>query len=318
MVKQVLFTILAASMAVPAHAALTSSNVPVHTHASVQQGGTVSGATLSNTTLSGTTTNSGTLSGGTVAPTTLTVPSGTTLSGATLSGATLVDSTVLSSSWLKPSSDTDVVRVRAFSPTQSASIFVVQNSAGSSTYFSIAAAGAATVTNALAVGSLSTGGAVSAGSFSTSGTVSSTKACASGFVRVGPNYCRYTGGIYNIFTATTTTACTQSPAITGVSDAAAIVLELKATVSSANAIAQRQSLSNIFHDGNTTCSLTSDYRKAGTQMREFAAVATGTIFHTSSAEYTVKSNATGRFWYTATIDGGANSSVVAVLAGYYD
>lgn len=44
MVKQILFVILAALMVTPAHAALTSSNVPVHTHASVQQGGSSLGA----------------------------------------------------------------------------------------------------------------------------------------------------------------------------------------------------------------------------------------------------------------------------------
>lgn len=311
MVKKILFAIFVLSAA-PARAALTSSNVPVHTHASVQQGGTVSGATLSNTTLSGTTTNSGTLSGGTVAPTTLTVPSGTTLSGATLSGATLVDSTVLSSSWLKPSSDTDVVRVRAFSPTQSASIFVVQNSAGSSTYFSIAAAGAATVTNALAVGSLSTGGAVSAGSFSTSGTVSSTKACASGFVRESPNFCRAISSS-GITWSTTTTCTAQSTGSVLPTDAKAVLLTVQARALAANAVGFRNFFVNFFNEAACT---NVNVRASVVAREQVADPGLNELIRTST-QHTVKLTASNTF-HTTQGAATAGNVYAANVDGYFD
>lgn len=59
MVKQILFAILAALMVAPAYAALTSSNVPAHTHASVQQGGALGAVSTTSVTATGVVTGSG-------------------------------------------------------------------------------------------------------------------------------------------------------------------------------------------------------------------------------------------------------------------
>lgn len=63
----------------------------------------------------------------------------------------------------------------------------------------------------------STGG----GTLALGGTLSSTKACASGFIRTGPNYCARTGAL--VQSSITTQACQLTGAISGVTDAKAVV-----------------------------------------------------------------------------------------------
>ena len=231
MVNAILFAILAALVVTPVQAALTSSNIPAHTHGSVQQGGSA------------------------IAPASVTV------TGAVSGG-------------------------------------------------SIAATGAvsgATVTAA---------GAVSGGSVATSGTVSSTKACATGYTRVTPNYCARTGAaISNVYT---TTACTLSAALTGVTDAKAVHLNGYTHITTLNAVAVRSLNYWFVPDSDTTCANPGNGIYVQSAVREMVATVAATNLADFPFSGVVKTDSTGRYYYGGSTTSGGSWFVSCIVAGYFD
>jgi hypothetical protein len=134
------------------------------------------------------------------------------------------------------------------------------------------------------------------GTLALSGTLSSTKACASGYTRVGPNYCAITDGTTGqvlVSAASATIACTQSPALTGVTDAKAVQVTVNSTVFALNAAAQRGWNAQLYGPTGSTCSVATV--NIGYLIREFVAVAGTTVLGQATASYLVKSSTTGQF-----------------------
>lgn len=111
--------------------------------------------------------------------------------------------------------------------------------------------------------SASTGG----GTLALSGDLTSTKACASGYSRIGPNYC-YLGGTAG--SALGRDTCTNIAKPTG---AKAVMLHVDAIVGSANAIAGRY-VQLAAYDSNTCASIASIIR---IDAAEQVAVVAGTM-----------------------------------------
>lgn len=211
---------------------------------------------------------------------------GSTLTGATLSGATLSGgAATLNTSWLRPSSDTDTVRVRAFSATQSNVIFNVQSFDGATTYFYVSAAGAANV----------------------AGTLSSTKACDAGFTRKSPNSCFDTPPEPSL-TALVRDTCT---AITEPTGATGVDFFIELDVNSGNALALRNSTITAFSDSGCTTAITS----ITSTVREQTAVAAGTALGTRTDRFYVPASA---IWLRFTDDAGNQGAAWFSIYGYTD
>lgn len=158
------------------------------------------------------------------------------------------------------------------------------------------------------------------GSLALSGTLSSAKACATDYLRVGPNYCaRNIAAQLAAFNVSTTTACTQSTALTGVSDAKAVLMAMESNVTSNNAIALRQAVAQIYSPVDTNCNGPEGIiGNFGGTVREFAAVAVGTQILVVRTTIVAPSDASGRFYFTATINGGTSTAATAYVLGYFD
>lgn len=148
------------------------------------------------------------------------------------------------------------------------------------------------------------------------GTASSTKACASGYTRVGPNYCR--ANALNFVGWTDAIACTgrtQSvSAIPAGATAANITIVWNALAN--NAIAQRTNSVIFYSDAGCTVQVISDTY----EIREFAAVVAGTVIGVSHVHMIVPLSGTNTISATQTNAGGNGNSDIAffVTNGYFD
>lgn len=124
----------------------------------------------------------------------------------------------------------------------------------------------------------STGGS-SLGAHTVTGKLSSTKACASGFIRISPNFCKATDFVAN--TSLTTTACTATAAISGVSDANGVFLKIVSHVWTNNAVAQRDVNVGVFRPADTTC--VTQVGRTSASVREFVATAAAVALRVSDS-----------------------------------
>ncbi len=162
----------------------------------------------------------------------------------------------------------------------------------------------------------STGG----GTLSLSGTLSSTKACASGYTRVGPNYCANddhssTGTAWA--DAAACTARTLTPAVPA--DAKLIILNLQWRALSNNAVASRSNFVQFWT--SATCTGASDRSFfSDFNIREMAATAAGTTLADVRAVVFVEPGAENTVYTTQSNAGGnGNADVIAHwVIGYFD
>lgn len=165
--------------------------------------------------------------------------------------------------------------------------------------------------------SVSAGGAVSAGSMNTSSTLSSTKPCASGYTRVGPNYCERNslnaGEVFNY-----TVSCRQSNALSGVSDAKGVELLITNTITGKNSVGSYNTAQiDFFPQSNSACE-SQPINKAQDTVREWTAVSPDTVIAVHTHQIKIGSNAEGQFRYRTNLTGGITTSVHVQRIGYYD
>lgn len=159
------------------------------------------------------------------------------------------------------------------------------------------------------------------GDLAVSGTVSSTKACASEYTRMGPNFCAAfslsspAGNAWGDAVACTARSPTAS---TIPADAKAIVIQLNWQALSANAIAIRDNTVEFYSDA--ACTATSNVEYSRFSVREFAAVAAGTVIGRTSDHVIVPLGATNTFYTKQANAGGNGNADVADYAiyGYFD
>lgn len=148
------------------------------------------------------------------------------------------------------------------------------------------------------------------GTLALGGTLSSTKVCASGFTRIGPNYCRK----ITISTVAEVGAC--GPVTLPASGAKAVEFWVQNTVTSANAVGARSAWVSFWADSGCTTTLISSFK---TQVYEHAAVASGTIL-AEAVSVLVAPVANGSL-YVNGIESGCAGALCAPqygIAGYFD
>ena len=156
------------------------------------------------------------------------------------------------------------------------------------------------------------------GTLSLGGTLSSAKACASTFTRVGPNYCAKYGAGTNTWVQTTNTAvCTQSTALSGVTDAKAVMVSGTLNTFSTNAVGSRLNILRFYGPTDTACAtaITNFY----VTTYEHVAVAVNTILGVAANTMLVPTNSSGQFYAKngAAVGDGTLSNLLYVI-GYYD
>ncbi len=100
---------------------------------------------------------------------------------------------------------------------------------------------------------LSLTGALSAASVATSGTVSSTKACASGYTRIGPNFCLRTTNQSGTSIGTTCTNLNLNSSWGVPSDAKSVLVEWSYTISSGTVAGNGQIAGDFYSNTPGTC-----------------------------------------------------------------
>lgn len=145
-------------------------------------------------------------------------------------------------------------------------------------------------------------------------TLTSTKSCASGYTRIGPNYCKKDVPI-GVVTISGTT-CTQTTALSGVSDAKAIDLSFKIYVEAANAVSARTNAISAYLPTDTTCAASTTAARFAT-VYEHVAVAAGTTISISYQTATVMSDTSGRT-YVMSSSATASQPVYIYVEGYHD
>ncbi len=134
----------------------------------------------------------------------------------------------------------------------------------------------------------------STGATSFPGTVSSAKACASGYSRLTPNFCKHNSSGSVVLTNPGTT-CTLSTALTGVSDAKAVDVLVTPALLAQNAVAAVAGSAQLFDQSSGTCAGNA-YDTLSWTAYEFVATAGAVpIFQTTSSAVHVPTNTTGQF-----------------------
>lgn len=162
------------------------------------------------------------------------------------------------------------------------------------------------------------GGAVSGTTGGFSGTLSSTKACAAGYTRTGPNYCKNTTVTSTATVWADAVGCTIRTLIpTLPSDAKSADIRIDWQVLSNNAVATRTNTVQFF-TSNTCAGGQTGY--ASVSAREWVAVASGTPFFNINEIVKIEFQGTSTVYSTQLNAGGnGNSDVIGHLVlGYSD
>lgn len=148
--------------------------------------------------------------------------------------------------------------------------------------------------------------------------LTSSKACATNFTRIAANYCLKTSGA-DIATALDTAACTQTTAISGLSDGVAVDFAINHQIVSQNSVARRSSNVSRFDPTDTTCATARE--TVNHEVYEHVAVAAETILSKVTHRAIAKTNTSGQayFKYVGDVYGTTFKSGVSLLViGYYD
>jgi hypothetical protein len=141
-------------------------------------------------------------------------------------------------------------------------------------------------------------------------------ACESNYSRSVPHFCASNTSFIGVDNWTITAAGCDNHTLSGIpASAQHVLLVVRWQISSNNTIGLKQG-STSFYD-NTTC--TTILKSLTHEIREFAAVATGTIIYTNTTEILVKvANGTTVNTNSAFGSMGANANVNFKVVGYYD
>lgn len=142
-------------------------------------------------------------------------------------------------------------------------------------------------------------------------TLTSTKACAAGYTRTGPNFCRATSG--GTGTGLARDVCTSITSLP--SDAKAVLLNVVGYARSNNAVAAR--ITQIYAYTTNTCGTVLRF-PIDLQTYEFSAVVAGTIIATDSNEMIVPLNASQDFFLMLADDAGNQGTGGYTITGYFD
>lgn len=149
------------------------------------------------------------------------------------------------------------------------------------------------------------------GTLALSGTLSSTKSCASGYTRAGPNLCmRVSAAQENWANSSACVGRTIGASLPA--DATAAVISLNWVARSNNAIGVRTNFVIFYRD--TTCTSAATSSVSHFELREFAAVAAGTILGRYTSTMIVPLPATSTI-YAAQSNAGGNGN--AEIENYY-
>lgn len=143
-----------------------------------------------------------------------------------------------------------------------------------------------------------------------SGTVGSTKACATGYMRVGPNFC-YGVQATSVVNVTGSAACAQSTAPANLTDAKAVLMAVSLLVKSTNTL-NANDVATLSFGTTTGCATVIDQ---SLEVHEFVALA-ATEIGRSIRTFVVPTNATGQFFFSTSSSAG--SIVTATPIGYFD
>lgn len=154
------------------------------------------------------------------------------------------------------------------------------------------------------------------------GALSSTKPCATGYTRVTPNYCATTGAPQVVVNAMgPSAACTQSLALTNVTDAKGIYARSLAAIVSTNALGLKIGAISLFGPSDTGCTggVGAGVDSAITRVREEVAVVAGTsLVEAHGKEHILATSTTGRFYYNEPGVMTTGSTVSVIVLGYFD
>jgi hypothetical protein len=145
------------------------------------------------------------------------------------------------------------------------------------------------------------------------GGFASNKACAAGYTRVGPNLCMATGTPQQVDNGNV--ACTLTAAITGVTDAKAVLAKVAVSATANNAVAARQSSKTIYSPTDSSCAVPLDVIQ--THSYEFVATANPTTIMQRTHDTIIRTNANGQFYVTG-IQAAPGSVLSINILGYFD
>ena len=155
----------------------------------------------------------------------------------------------------------------------------------------------------------------SAGVLNLSQAPTSSAPCATGFTRITPNFCLATAAV-TMSAATGNGGCTESAAISGVTDATAVLVHVETIIGSSN-------LAGAFDNDNVQFFLGSDTTCSGAsqgyvwdQLYEFTAVSpSGSNLAHHMWQRILPSSASGQYYYE---EQNGNGSINLGVYGYFD
>lgn len=154
------------------------------------------------------------------------------------------------------------------------------------------------------------------GTLSPNATFASTKPCGTGYTRLTPNFCK--SNTYNAIAFTMTAgapgACTQTTALTGVTDAKGVLFQVAVGMQSRNVAGQRVTTGSFFDA--TNCLGTIKAQVQGIAY-EFSAVSAGTIIEQNTSFVPVVTNGNGQV-FTQQADTNGPHTINLYVAGYFD
>jgi hypothetical protein len=156
---------------------------------------------------------------------------------------------------------------------------------------------------------------VSDGVFTANAGVIDNLGCASDFARVGL-YCPRTAVPLSVLTVASGASCAQSTALSGVSDATAVDLQITSTVASTATLNALDSVSvAIAGPADSTCATRN--LVVGHSVYEFVSTAATTIGSNTVIVRNVPSNASGQI-YAKDLSSTAGSSTTILVVGYHN
>ena len=163
------------------------------------------------------------------------------------------------------------------------------------------------------------GGALVPSSVVVIGASSRTKACASGYTRITPNFCKLNSAyVQTLVLITSVNVCTQSTALSGVTDAKGVLVSVNLTHVSGNAVSLRTASINLYRPGDSGC--VTNVITSRIEFYEFTATSlNSTIGFSIAGVYAIESGPSGMFYGSNTTAIGAGSQAHYVrVHGYFD
>ncbi len=170
-------------------------------------------------------------------------------------------------------------------------------------------------TGAVSGATVTATGAVTGGSIVTTGAVTSTKACATGYTRIGTNYCLRNLGT-SALASPSANGCAQSSALSGVSDAKAVLVQVYFALKSTAAIGLKSGTVSFYGPADTSCSSTNRGIVTSSLYLTTTSPASGTTVSESNHYFVVDTDTSGRFYSNPSVS--ASSGFFLTAIGYYD